>query len=140
MNRMTFETASVPPPVLMTAVEHARLSALADALDDSSAGASLLERELARATIVPPAELPPDVVTMGATVEYIDVETARPRTVTLVYPWRADIAQGLVSVTAPVGGALIGLRVGDRMELTTPAATTRQLRIERLISRPAPAP
>lgn len=131
--------APASPPVLLTAADHARLSAVADALDDGSAGASLLERELARATIVPHADLPPDVVTMGATVEYVDVEAARTRIVTLVYPWRADIAKGLVSVTAPVGAALIGLRVGDRMALTTPAATTRHLRVQRLVSRPAPA-
>src|SRR4051794_36317355 len=100
MDTITIQTR-LSPPIVLTAAEHARLSAVASAVRDSSAG--LLEQELDRATIVPVEELADDVVTMGATVEYVDLGTGRPRIVTLVYPWRADIERGLISVTAPVG-------------------------------------
>ncbi len=46
---------------------------------------------------------------MGSHVEYRDDATGDVRSVTLVYPGKADIAQGKVSVLTPLGAALIGL-------------------------------
>ncbi len=49
---------------------------------------------------------------MGSTVTYRP-DSGLERTVTLVYPADANIAEGKVSVLTPVGTALIGLDVGQ---------------------------
>jgi len=69
--------------------------------------------EIARATIHDAARLPPDVVTMHSTVEFVDEASGTGRTVELVYPRDADIATGRVSILTPVGAGLIGLRAGQ---------------------------
>jgi transcription elongation factor GreA len=56
----------------------------------------------------------------GSTVSYTD-ETARSRTVTIVSPNDARPADGLLSVASPVAKALIGHRVGDAVQVQTPA-------------------
>lgn len=79
-----------------------------------------LESELDRATVMPPAGVPGDVVTMNSTVTYLDEETGRSMDVTLVYPQNADVSQGKISVLAPVGMALLGLRVGQSLDWPLP--------------------
>ena len=57
------------------------------------------------------------------------------KTVTLVYPGKADIAEGKVSILTPVGAALIGLREGQSVAWTSRAG--RRLEIE-IVSVEAP--
>ncbi|MGA9519944.1 MAG: nucleoside diphosphate kinase regulator [Myxococcaceae bacterium] len=82
--------------------------------------AEMLEVELARAEVVHPDQLSPDVVTMNSTVVFEDEETSERREVTLCYPHEASSKDGRVSVLAPVGSALIGLAVGDSIEWDVP--------------------
>ncbi len=72
----------------------------------------LLE-EIARAAIHPAGKISADVVTMHATVEFIDEASGADRTIELVYPREADISAGRVSILTPVGAGLIGLRTGQ---------------------------
>jgi regulator of nucleoside diphosphate kinase len=74
-----------------------------------------LEAELHRATIVAQRDVPADIVTMNSEVVYEDAETGARRAVVLVYPKDADARSGRVSVLAPVGAALLGLRVGQEI-------------------------
>jgi len=60
--------------------------------------------------------IPPDVVTMGSTVTFLDEESGAERTVRLVYPAQADISAGRVSVLTPIGAGLIGLSVGQSID------------------------
>jgi len=69
--------------------------------------------EISRATVHDAPSLPPDVVTMHSTVEFIDEASGADRTVELVFPRDADIAAGRVSILTPVGAGLIGLRAGQ---------------------------
>jgi regulator of nucleoside diphosphate kinase len=71
-----------------------------------------LAGELDRAGIVADSEIAPDVVRMGSIVEY-RTEAGATRTVTLVFPGEADIAQGKVSILTPIGTALLGLSPGQ---------------------------
>lgn len=73
----------------------------------------LLMAEIERARIHTAEDIPPDVVTMRSTVEFVDQATGTRRTVELVYPAEADIAANRISVITPVGAGLIGLREGD---------------------------
>jgi regulator of nucleoside diphosphate kinase len=74
-----------------------------------------LELELQRARIVAQAEVPSDVVTMNSDVVYEDVATGVQRAIRLVYPKDADVTTGRVSILAPMGAALLGVRVGQEI-------------------------
>jgi regulator of nucleoside diphosphate kinase len=94
-----------------------------------------LRRELDRAVIVPSAQVPPDVVTMNSRVLYVDRTAGTRRSVRLVYPHRAD-GLGLVSVTSPLGTALLGLRAGQEIEWDFSAGDRRRLRVEEVRTQP----
>jgi transcription elongation factor GreA len=72
-----------------------------------------------------------DEVGFGRTVHVVDEEAAREMTFTLVGATEADVRSGKLSAESPVGRALIGRRVGDRVEVQTPGGA-RAYRIERL--------
>jgi regulator of nucleoside diphosphate kinase len=88
---------------------------------ESTAHAASLEGELDRAIVVKQREVPPDVVTMNSRIVYEDCATGARRDVQLVYPRDADPARGRISVLAPVGSALLGLRVGQQIAWRLPA-------------------
>jgi regulator of nucleoside diphosphate kinase len=87
--------------------------------------AESLDAELHRAVVVEHRAVPRDVVTMNSEVVYEDCETAVRRTVRVVLPKDADVARGDISVLAPIGSALIGLRVGQTIEWPVPNGTKR---------------
>lgn len=97
-----------------------------------------LQDEMAHATIVPDADLPRDVVALESTVELDDLHDGERMTFTLVMPDHADIAEGRISVLAPLGMALLGYRVGDEIEWPVPAGTAR-VRIRRILDRSSTA-
>jgi regulator of nucleoside diphosphate kinase len=80
---------------------------------DSISFYELLLNEIDRAKICDRADIPPDVVTMGSSVTFVDEKSGAQRTVRLVYPAEADIAAGRMSILTPVGAGLIGLSVGQ---------------------------
>lgn len=97
-----------------------------------------LEQELLRAEIVPPREIPGDVITMNSTVRLRDLDTRKDLTYTLVFPPDADAGENRISVLAPIGTALIGYRVGDVITWEVPAGR-RRLRVEEIIYQPEKA-
>jgi len=110
----------LPPPIVLTRPDHERLSQLAaGAVDRLPEVGEFLADELERARVVESAAISPNVVTMNSHVEFRDEQTARVRTVTLVYPGEEDIAQGKISVLTPIGVALIGLSEGQSIEWET---------------------
>jgi transcription elongation factor GreA len=82
---------------------------------------SELERKLADARIVETANRASETVVFGATVALIDVQSRQKKEFTLVGQDEADLKNGRISVQSPVGKALIGRRIGDLVEVTTPA-------------------
>jgi regulator of nucleoside diphosphate kinase len=102
------------------------LQRLLPVLDQHDTPASeSLEMELHRAVIVDQHAVPADVVTMNSEVVYEDIETHAQRTVKVVFPKDADAKAGRVSVLAPIGSALLGLRVGQDIEWPVPGGTKR---------------
>lgn len=91
--------------------------------------AEALDNELGRAKIVRNTELPVDVVAMDSQVTFIDLDTAEESTVTLVYPANANIEQMKISILSPVGTALIGLRVGGKIDWPLPSGKIRHLQV-----------
>ncbi|MFG1479472.1 nucleoside diphosphate kinase regulator [Xanthobacter sp. V4C-4] len=105
------------PAIIIGTAEHHRLSGLATAaLDHSPEVAEELLDELERARVVAPGRVPASTVRMGSTVTY--TADGGTRTVTLVYPAEADIANGRVSIMTPIGAALIGLSEGQSIPWT----------------------
>uniref|UniRef100_UPI000A0F6938 nucleoside diphosphate kinase regulator n=1 Tax=Ensifer aridi TaxID=1708715 RepID=UPI000A0F6938 len=70
-----------------------------------------------RARVVSDTSVLGNVVRMGSTVEY-ETDTGDRRTVTLVFPKDADIAEGKISILTPIGTALVGLSVGQSIMWT----------------------
>lgn len=104
------------PGIVINKSDHARLLQLANGLlDRKPEMAEELLSELERARVVERGEMLQTTVQMGSTIEYQN-QDGQVRTLTLVYPADADIAQGKVSILTPVGTAVLGLRAGQTME------------------------
>ena len=87
-----------------------------------------LASELHRAQVIDQRAVPANVVTMNSEVVYEDCATGIQRRVTVVSPKDADAGRGHVSVLAPIGSALLGLRVGQTIEWQVPSGS-KQLRV-----------
>jgi regulator of nucleoside diphosphate kinase len=98
-----------------------------------------LRAELERAIVVPPEAIPPSVVTMYSRIRYLDESAGVCREIQVVLPEDADVAQGKVSVLAPVGAALLGLEVGQAIDWPFPAGEIRRLRVEEVLYQPDPS-
>ena len=79
-----------------------------------------LSHELKRAQLVAPGEVQPDVVTMNSRVRLRELTTRAELEITLVFPPYADIAARKISILAPVATAVLGCRVGDRVDWPLP--------------------
>lgn len=113
--------------LIITENDFQKLSSLV-AISDSEV-AELLEEELARASVVAPDRLPSDVVSMNSKVGFIDLDTGKESIVTLVYPHEAKIEENKISILAPVGSALIGLRVGQVINWPLPHGKEKKLQV-----------
>lgn len=125
--------------IVITESDHRNLQALLSSEFAKVVGPSHhfddLNAELQRARIVPPDEVPNDVVTMNSKVVFRDLDTGEHETYMLVFPHEADIAEGRLSVLAPIGTAIIGERVGDVVHWRVPAGR-RSLKIEEVVHEP----
>jgi transcription elongation factor GreA len=79
-----------------------------------------LEDKIARADVIDVSKLNGNIVKFGATVVLADEETEEETTYQLVGEDEADVKQGLLSVTSPIGRALIGKTNGESVEVSTP--------------------
>jgi transcription elongation factor GreA len=68
-------------------------------------------------------DLPEDVdgrVIFGCKVIVEDLETGEVSSYRLVGPYEADVQAGTISITSPLGKALIGKEEGDEIKVQTP--------------------
>ena len=79
-----------------------------------------LEDAIKRAEVIDTSKLKGKTVRFGATVKVADEETDEEITYQLVGELEADIQQRKISISSPLGRALIGREVGDSVEVTTP--------------------
>jgi regulator of nucleoside diphosphate kinase len=101
--------------------------------------AQRLGDELVRATVVAPADLPADVVSMNTQVTCVEEISGKEHRLTLVYPPDADAAAGRVSVFAPIGAALLGLSVGQSIDWTGPDGRPLRIRVAAISYQPEAA-
>jgi transcription elongation factor GreA len=63
---------------------------------------------------------PSDTVVFGKTVRLYDINTDEESTYQLLGPYESEPDRGRISVTSPLGQALIGMKVGDEVKVRTP--------------------
>ena len=125
------------PQLTLSSLDVDRLEALLAQLSATAfPGKADLEAEIARADIVDPADMPPDVVTMNSTVRFEIVETGKQFQLTLVYPKGLDGSADQVSVFAPVGSALLGLSVADELRWPSVGGKNMTVRVTDIVYQP----
>ncbi|MDX9739659.1 MAG: nucleoside diphosphate kinase regulator [Gammaproteobacteria bacterium] len=123
-------------PIVVSSLDLDRLERIMDAGQfRHMPGIDALRREIDRATIMEPADMPAGVVTMNSRVRFVDDASGSEFELTLVYP-EASGQAGTVSVLAPVGSALLGLSVGQSISWQVPGGRKLQLRILDVIYQP----
>jgi regulator of nucleoside diphosphate kinase len=111
------------PPITIATSDYNRLlsTAMIQQKHNRRAAEFLLE-ELRRANVCHPSALPEDVVSMNCRVIFRIDDEPKPRAHLLVHPDDLISPGTEISVTAPLGTALLGLRVGDRMSFVEDGA------------------
>lgn len=127
------------PAITVSTLDMDRLEALMDKLPANFPGREALCAELDRADVLEPQEMPANVVTMNSTVRFSLRENGTSQTLTLVYPKEADGSPDRVSVFAPVGTALLGLREGDVFQLPSPTGKAVTVLVEAITYQPESA-
>ena len=79
-----------------------------------------LEDKLARADIIDPDTMPKDRAVFSSLVTLENIDTGEKVEYQLVGPDESNIEQGLISVSSPLGKAMIGKKPGDEIVLQTP--------------------
>jgi regulator of nucleoside diphosphate kinase len=97
-----------------------------------------LESEIERATVVPSADVEPDVVTMNSGLRSRDIDSGEESRFTLVYHAESDLFDSRLSVLSSLGVRFLGARVGDVIEWEVPRGV-RRLRIESITYQPEAA-
>jgi regulator of nucleoside diphosphate kinase len=80
--------------------------------------AARLIDEIERADLRAGSDMPADVVTLASEVTFREGD--KTQTVRIVAPEDADIERRQISVLTPVGAALLGLRVGQKISWEMP--------------------
>ncbi|WP_430010373.1 nucleoside diphosphate kinase regulator [Methylophaga lonarensis] len=125
------------PNIIVSEQDAERLDKLLASLPEKEFSArEALEAELDRAEILPSTEMPNDVVTMNSTVRFRVSSSKDDFCLTLVYPKDMDDSGNKISILAPVGSALLGLRQGDEIEWPGSDGRMMQVRIEEIIYQP----
>ncbi len=79
-----------------------------------------LEEKIRGAEVIDAKKLKGKEVKFGATVKLADEDTDEENTYQIVGEHEADIKHGRLSITSPLARGLIGKKVGDSAEVTTP--------------------
>ncbi len=82
-----------------------------------------LEVKVNTAEVIDPTKQKGGRIVFGATVNVVDVDTDKEVTYALVGPDEADLAKGLISITSPLGRALIGKEEGDEAIFSAPGGS-----------------
>tara|TARA_R110002072_G_scaffold56097_2_gene145501 strand:+ start:6739 stop:7116 length:378 start_codon:yes stop_codon:yes gene_type:complete len=112
--------------VLLCTTDKKRLQPFIDTL--IARGDPLFD-EIDNATVVSEADMPSNIVRMNSAVQVEDLDTGEILNLSVVYPNELDGSKGQVSIIAPVGAALIGLKEGEEIEWPLPYNKKRRLRV-----------
>ena len=123
------------PAITVSSRDLERLEAVLATLPFDAPARTQLQAELDRADVVAPERVPANVVTMNSIVRF-RAGSGDSFERTLVYPRDAQADGARVSVLAPVGAAMLGLTVGDRIEWPGPNGEAIEVRVSELVYQP----
>lgn len=95
-----------------------------------------LELLLAASELVDSPSVSPEVITMYSQFIVVDESTGVKMTLALCTPQDAEPSAGFVSVLAPLGLALLGLRVGDIARWSLPDQPAHEVRVVKMLFQP----
>jgi transcription elongation factor GreA len=82
-----------------------------------------LKMKIALADVIDPAKITQSRTAFGATVKVLDTDTDEEKSFFLVGPEEADAKNGKISISSPVGKALLNKEIGDVVTINAPART-----------------
>lgn len=123
------------PERTLTEIDHIRLTRLAS-LRTTHGSDDPLDDLLSSSELVASPSVPADVVTMYSQILVVDEASGARMKIALCYPADADPAAGFISVLAPLGTALLGLRVGDVAHWSGPGGEPHASRILDMLFQP----
>lgn len=109
--------------------ENAEYDAAKDEQRDIEARIEELDKILKNAEVVVEDEVDLDKINIGCQVKLLDFEYDEELNFQLVGSTEANSLQGKISNESPLGLVLIGKKVGDVVEVETPAGGTVQYRV-----------
>ncbi|MHB8094333.1 MAG: nucleoside diphosphate kinase regulator [Candidatus Aminicenantales bacterium] len=128
--------------IVLTSRDNEKLRALIQnsisLLNPNRAELVSLLAELDKAEVVEPEKIPAGVVTMDSVILIKDLDTSKEEEYRLVFPPKADIRKGNISILAPVGIAILGYKEGDSIEWKVPGGL-RRLKILKVTYQPEAA-
>ena len=80
-----------------------------------------IENKLKYAVIIKDSAIKKGVISLGSKVDFIDDETGELNTYEIVGTTEADVELGRISNESPIGNALLGRKVGDKVNVSVPA-------------------
>ncbi len=98
-----------------------------------SARLEQLHHRMADISMLNLSNLPKDRAAYGSRIVVLDVAKSAEIEYKLVTVEEADVTQGLISTSSPIGRALLGKKVGDEVSVTTPAGI-REYEVIRLVT------
>ncbi len=126
------------PSITISSLDAERLENLLDAPGRHARHDAILD-ELARARIVEPQDMPPNVATMNSTVRFAIDSPEEEFCLTLAYPKDMDQIPNGLSILTPIGTALLGLSVGDTIAWPRPDGKMLQVRLLEVMHQPEQA-
>jgi regulator of nucleoside diphosphate kinase len=124
------------PSIVITQQNADQLDSLLESLSDQNfPGKEQLQAELLRATIVSSKNVPADIVTMNSTVTFRTGD-GKEFSLKLVYPKDADGSADKISILAPIGSAILGLKEGDSISWPILGGTTSDVQVIRVAEQP----
>ena len=125
------------PKITVSSLDLERLENLLDEYEGKPLpGLDLLRAELHRADVCEPSEMPKKTVTMNSKVEFRLLPDDQVFELTLVYPKDVNGEPDRISVFAPIGSALLGLSVGQKIDWPLEGGKTAQVEIIKVSYQP----
>jgi len=101
--------------------ENADYQAARERQDLVKARLAQLKQRLADLSLINFDKIPRDRISLGSTVLLLDVDKNEEITYKLVTSEDANVGQGLISTTSPIGRSLLNKREGDTVEVRIPS-------------------
>lgn len=109
--------------------ENAEYDAAKDEQRDIEIRIEEIEKILKNAEVVSSQDVDANAISIGSTVRIKDLSSKEEMEYRIVGSTEADILDNKISNESPVGMALIGAKVGDKIKVETPSGQTMQYEI-----------